>query len=216
MTQFSRAANWCSPRRQGPARNLWPTRESHDWLCPEKNSGDGQWNNYPTASQPLHRPLLSRPAKGVKISLPRAHHKCDKVDKEPCAWGVDEFSPRFPRFFHPGRLPILGLNPMGGEAEPMGKSEAAATGRTCGARFHPTSTGNAGSKPVWWSAALAPPAADPLRLTEDGNARELVLGEPRGDVGERRCFPMTRFARVFAVLAALATVLLVSGASTKY
>lgn len=81
---------------------------------------------------------------------------------------------------------------------------------------NPSPFSQSGSKPVWWSATLTPPIAD--RMTEQGNepCSEAAENGLRGGKGEGRCSSMARFARLFAVLSALAAVLMVAGASTKY
>jgi hypothetical protein len=66
-----------------------------------------------------------------------------------------------------------------------------------------------GSLPVWNVQTLASfDEALSADLTRDK--------QYRGERLERGCTKMTRFARVLAVLSALATVFMVAGASTKY
>lgn len=75
-----------------------------------------------------------------------------------------------------------------------------------------------GSLPFWGAEATTPPVSDPFA----------PIGRPEGETSpkgsdaratsknERGCRPMARFARIAAALSTLATILLVTGASTKY
>ena len=66
------------------------------------------------------------------------------------------------------------------------------------------------SMPIWRSETLTPPVSGHWK-----SGRGTPLGA-KGEVEERGCVSMARLARIFAVLSALATVLLVAGAQTKY
>lgn len=74
------------------------------------------------------------------------------------------------------------------------------------------------SLPIWGSEAIALPASGPL-LGNEGRLRPGIttaLPGLRGEDRERGCTTMTRFARILAVLSALAAVFMVAGATTKY
>lgn len=79
---------------------------------------------------------------------------------------------------------------------------------------NPSPLTQSGSKPIWWSATLTPPIVGNKQGSEP--CSEAAESGHRGGKGEGRCSSMARFARLFAVLSALAAVLMVAGASTKY
>jgi hypothetical protein len=77
-----------------------------------------------------------------------------------------------------------------------------ANGRSKGGRL-------GGSLPIWDYETLTRPIA---ASKHEQSGKNPCWGEGF----ERGCTEMTRFARVLAVLSALATVFMVAGASTKY
>lgn len=78
-----------------------------------------------------------------------------------------------------------------------------------------------GTLPVWGTETMAPPVSDLFaRGTVAGRKAPVRKTVETGSAGyqglERGWRPMARFARIAAALSALATIFLVSGASTKY
>ena len=76
----------------------------------------------------------------------------------------------------------------------------------------------ASSLPFWGSETLALPVSGlqiGARANESGRS---LIGSRSDSMGEseRGCLGMKRFARILAVVSALAAVLMVAGASTKF
>lgn len=73
-----------------------------------------------------------------------------------------------------------------------------------------------GFLPVWGAETQAPPVSD--LFAPAGSRRVTGAGESEGFRGGdvERGYQMTRFVRIATALSALATIFLVSGASTKY
>jgi len=74
-----------------------------------------------------------------------------------------------------------------------------------------------GFLPVWDAETTAPPVSDLFASIGARSAAGKAESEgSRGGEEERGYLQMTRFVRIATALSALATVFLVSGASTKY